>query len=131
MQAFKLQLSALPCKFLKCWKITEITSTVEFLYYRSKRQKVLYRIAALNSFLENFQEDLQVYLKGLPPWMFCWEICKNFRSSCFFKIFSKHQWTDASENSESLFLEHKWTPFDEWIRNRREISICSKKVLML
>ena len=23
-------------------------------------------------------------------------------------IFSKHQWTDASESSNSLFLEHQW-----------------------
>ena len=31
-QVFKLQPSALPCIFLKFWKIPEITSAVEFLF---------------------------------------------------------------------------------------------------
>ena len=44
-------------------------------------------------------------------------------------LFSKHHWMDASENSNNFFLEHKWMSFDEWIRNHREISICSKVVL--
>ena len=29
-----------------------------------------------------------------------------------------------------FFLEHQWTPLDGWIRNRRNISICRKVVLM-
>ena len=44
-------------------------------------------------------------------------------------IFSKHQWTDDCECSNSLLLEHQWTPLDGYIGNRREISICTKVVL--
>ena len=36
----------------------------------------------------------------------------------------------ASENSNSFFLEHQLTPFGGLIGNRREISICSKIVLI-
>ena len=55
------------------------------LFYRSRRKQVLCRIAALKSFLVKFQEGLQVYSKRTPPWMFCWEVCRDSRSSYFFK----------------------------------------------
>ena len=40
-------------------------------------------------------------------------------------IFSKHQWTGASESSNSFFLEHQWMPLDGCKGNCREISIYS------
>ena len=105
LQVSKLQPATLPCMFLKFWKIPEITCAVEFLL------QVLYRIAALKSFLEKSQEGLRARIKRTPPWMFLRKVCKvcrNVWSSYFFKI----EWTDASESSNSLFLEHQWTPLD-------------------
>ena len=41
-------------------------------------------------------------------------------------IFSKNWWTGASENSNSLYLEHQWTPLDGWIGYHRERVILTK-----
>ena len=46
------------------------------------------------------------------------------------KLFFYNTRTDASECSESFFLEHQWTHLTWWIGNRRELSICCKLVLI-
>ena len=66
-------------------------------FYRSRYKQVLYRIAALEGFLQKSQEGLQVYFKRTPPWMFCWEVSRNFKSS----YFCHTSMEDASENSNS------------------------------
>ena len=47
-----------------------------------------------------------MYLKSTPPGCFGEKIAKIFGAA----IFSKHQRVDASENSNSLFLEHQRRP---------------------
>ena len=47
--------------------------------------------------------------KELHPGCFAGKYVKAFKAV----IFPKHQWTDALEISNSLFLEHKWTPLNE------------------
>ena len=64
--------------------------------------------------------------KELHSGCFAGTYAKTFKAA----IFPKHQRTDALESSNSLFLEHQWTLLDELIAHRREISICSKVVLM-
>ena len=59
--------SSQPCAFFKFRNIPEKTAAVEFLFYRSRHSQVLCWIPALNSFLENLQEDMQVYLIRTPP----------------------------------------------------------------
>ena len=53
----------------------------------------------------------RVCLKRTPTWMFrskVWNYAEIFGAV----VFLKHQWTDASECSNSLFLEHQWTPLN-------------------
>ena len=52
-------------------------------FYTSRCWHILLRKAALNRFLENSKEGLQVYLKRTPTWMFRWRVSKNFQSPCF------------------------------------------------
>ena len=47
-----------------------------------------------------------MYLKSTPPGCFVGKIAKIFGAA----IFSKHQRVDASEDSDSLFLEHQRRP---------------------
>lgn len=51
--------------FLKFWTFLGIMSAGEFVFYRSRLCQIICRITTLNSFLENCQEVLQVYLKEL------------------------------------------------------------------
>ena len=57
-----------PCAFLNLRKITGIMSAVEI--QKQTLADSLCRIPALTSFVENFQEGLQVYLKRSPLQMF-------------------------------------------------------------
>ena len=61
--------------------------------------------------MENLQEDLQ---RGKLP--------KIFGAA----IFSKHEWSGASRNSNVFFLEHQWKSPNGWIGNCRVIGIYSK-----
>ena len=79
-------------------------------------------LLVLKSFLEKSQEDLRVQLKRIPPWIFCWEYAEIFEAV----IFSKHQQSDASESSNSLFQEHQWKPLDGCTGNRREVKLHKK-----
>ena len=95
------------CTFLKFRKIPEITSAVKFLFYRSRRLQILCRIPALNSFIENFLEGLQVDLQRSPPQMFCGKFPKNFggayeSSNIFYKIFYAD--AETSNNGRSFIL---------------------------
>ena len=49
---------------------------------------------------------MRIYLKSTPPGCFGGKIAKIFGAA----IFSKHQRVDASEDSDSLFLEHQRRP---------------------
>ena len=79
-------------------------------FYKSRYKQVLYRLAALEGFLEKSQEGLQVYLKRTPPWMFCWEVSRNFQSS----YFCHTPVEDASENSNSQWNINGRLWMDEW-----------------
>ena len=59
-----------PCAFLKFRKISEITSAVEILFCRRGAGRFAFRIPTLSSFVENFQECLQMFLKRTPLLMF-------------------------------------------------------------
>ena len=52
-------------------------AAVEFLF--TERGVNMLKVAALNRFLKNFQENLQVGLKRTPTWMFNKEFCRNFK----------------------------------------------------
>ena len=58
---------------------------------------------ALKMFVENSQEDLQVYLKRTPPLMFWWKVSENVWSSYFFKTLMDEMF-NVSENWSSLFF---------------------------
>ena len=56
-----------PCAFLKFRKISEITSAVEILFLQKQAlADLLCIIPAQSSFVQNFQERLQVHLKRTP-----------------------------------------------------------------
>ena len=84
---------------------------------------ILYRIAALNSFLRSSQ----VYLRRTPTWMFYWKVAKNNPSYYFFQNTNRQVlWKIQT----SICLKHLWVPLNWWIRNCREMSNCVKVILM-
>ena len=101
-QAYKLQPLAL--HVFKIPKNTWDNACCGIPFYRNRCVQVLYRIAALSSFLKNWQ----VYLKMTPTWMFYWEVAKNILSGYFFRNTNERM---LPKIQTYICLEHQWTPF--------------------
>ena len=121
LQVFKLQPLALPCMFLKFWKIPEIR-VLWSSFLQKQALTSSFRIAALKSFFGKIPGRSARVLKKNSTLYVSLERMQKFSGKLFFQ--------NTTKSSNNLFLKHQRTRLDEWKGNRREISICSKIVLM-
>ena len=90
------------CAFLEFRKISEITSAVKIFFLQKETlADSLCRIPAHSSFVDNFQEGLQVHLKRTPLQKFLKNIGGAYKNSnIFYKIFygdtETSEWTFRS-----------------------------------
>ena len=119
-----------PFTFLKHWKVPETSFAVECRLTEAGAEfsidastsRFFCRIVAPNSFLENSQDSLWVYLRKL--------ILDVLRGSLQKLLPQLFFWNISGWELAIIRMEHKWTPLDGLIRNHRETRFCSKVVLM-
>ena len=119
--AYKLQPLAL--RVLKIPENFWVSVCCRILFYRNRCLQVLYRIAALNSFLRSSQ----VYLKRTPTWMFYWEVAKNILSGYFFRNANGRA---LPKIQTSICLDNQCMPLNGWVGNCREMINCIKVILI-